>query len=92
MAELPSDEPLLRPPALRAPLNRPDQPFAADLARKADAILKRAGRDSVTGAKMDRQYRRNKSAEQKRLGRYWRARRKQLGTFGPASPVRTIKF
>jgi hypothetical protein len=63
-----------------------------DLARQADAILDSAGCDSDTGEKKDRKYWRNKSAERKRLGRYWRARRKQLGTLGPASAVRTISF
>ena len=62
-----------------------------DLAKQADALLKSAGCDSMTGAKVDRHYLRNKSAQQKRLGRYRRERRKQLGKFGAASKVRTIK-
>ena len=61
-----------------------------DLAKQADAILRRARCDTVTSAKMDRQYRRDKSAERKRLARHWRAKQKQLGTFGPASSVRTL--
>jgi hypothetical protein len=44
----------------------------------------------VSGAKKDRHYRRNKRAESKRLARYRRAKRKQLGKFGAASAVRTI--
>ena len=61
-----------------------------DLAKQADAILQRACCDTVTSAKMDRQYRRDKSAKRKRFARHWRAKHKQLGTFGPASPVRTF--
>jgi len=61
-----------------------------DLAKQADAILRRARCDTVTSAKMDRHYRRKKSAERKRLARRWRAKQKQLGTFGPASPVGTL--
>jgi hypothetical protein len=61
-----------------------------DLAKQASAILKRARCDAMTGAKKDRNYRRNKRAENKRLRRRRRARDKQLGTFGAASPVRTI--
>lgn len=60
------------------------------LTKEADAILKRACCDTVTGAKHDRQYRRNKAAEAKRLAHYRRTRQKRLGTFGPASPARTI--
>jgi hypothetical protein len=63
-----------------------------DLARQGDAILKRARCDSVTGAVRDRPYRRNKNAEQRRLARNSRARRKKLGTFGPASPGRRIEI
>ena len=61
-----------------------------NLAKQADAILRRARCDTVTSAKMDRQYRRDKSAERKRFARHWRGTQKQLGTFGPASPVRTL--
>ena len=61
-----------------------------DLAKQADAILRRAHCDTVTSAKMDRQYCRDKSAERKRFARHRRAKQKQLGTFGPASPVRTL--
>jgi hypothetical protein len=59
------------------------------LAKQASAILKRARCDAVTGERKDHQYRRNKRAESKRLGRHWRAKQKKLGTFGPASPVRS---
>ena len=44
----------------------------------------------MTGAKKDRAYRLNKRAENKRRGPRQRAKQKELGTFGPASPVRTI--
>ena len=63
---------------------------ALDLAQQADAILKRANCDTVTGAKQDRKYRRNKSAARKRFARLARARSKKLGKFGAASPVRNI--
>jgi hypothetical protein len=62
-----------------------------DLAKQADVILKRARCDTVTGAKKDRNYRRNKRAERKRFARRWREKRKKLGKFGPASPVRVIE-
>jgi hypothetical protein len=45
----------------------------------------------MTGAKIDKQYRRNKHAESKRLGRHWRAKGKKLGSLGPASPVRPVE-
>jgi hypothetical protein len=61
-----------------------------DLAKEADEILEGAGCDTMTGAKIDQKYRRNKRAENKRLGRHRRARRKKLGKFGAASPVRNI--
>jgi hypothetical protein len=61
-----------------------------DLAQAGAALLKRDHRDAVTAAKIDKHYRRNKRAESKRLGRHWRAKRKKLGSLGPASPVRTI--
>ncbi len=67
-----------------------DRPSRRDLAQQADAILRRARFDTITGANKDRQYRRNKRAERKRLARHWRAKRKRLGTFGPASPVRAV--
>jgi hypothetical protein len=62
----------------------------AELANEASAILKRAHCDARSGAKKDKQYRRNKSAQNKRFGRHWRDRRKKLGKFGAASPVRSI--
>ena len=61
-----------------------------ELAKQASAILKRAGCDAMTGANKDHHYRRNKRAERKRLARQWRAKRKNLGKFGAASPVRSI--
>ena len=61
-----------------------------DLAKQADAILRRARYDAVTGAEKDREYRRTKRAERKLFGHRWRAKQKQLGTFGAASTVRTI--
>jgi hypothetical protein len=61
-----------------------------ELAKQADAILKRARFDAMTGAKKDRDYRRNKRAESKRRGRQWRERQKKLGKLGSASAVRTI--
>lgn len=63
---------------------------ARDLAHQADAILIRANCDTTTGEKQDRQYRRNKRAESKRVARLLRARSKKLGKFGAASPVRSI--
>jgi hypothetical protein len=63
---------------------------ALNLVQQADAILKGARFDPMTGGKQDRQYRRNKRAESKRFGRHRRAERKKLGKFGAASPVRTI--
>jgi hypothetical protein len=69
---------------------RPGRCGRVDLERKADAILEGAGCDTVTGAKKDRRYRRNKIAKRRRLARLWRARRKKLGKFGAASPVRII--
>jgi hypothetical protein len=61
-----------------------------DLAKQASAMLKRAGYDAFTGAKNNREFRRNKRAEQKRFARRWRERRKQLGKLGPASSARKI--
>jgi hypothetical protein len=46
---------------------------ALDLAKQADAMLQRANCDVVTGAKKDRAYRRAKRAQQKHVGRRWRA-------------------
>jgi hypothetical protein len=63
-----------------------------DMTRQGDAILKRARYDSITGALKDRQYYRNKNAEQRRRARHSRARRKKLGRFGPASPARRIEI
>ncbi len=60
-----------------------------DLPKQADAILRRAHCDAVTGAKKDRAFRRNERAEHKRFGRHWRARQKKLGKLGPASGVTT---
>ena len=62
----------------------------AELAKEASAILKRARCNTMTGANKDRDYRRNKRAESKRLGRHQRARTKKLGKMGPASSVRII--
>ena len=61
-----------------------------ELAEQADALLKAARLDPMTGAKKDRAYHRNKRAENKRRGPHQRAKRKQLGTLGPASSVRTV--
>jgi hypothetical protein len=62
-----------------------------EFAKAGSALLKRDHRDGVSGAKLDKQYRRNKRAESKRLGRHWRAKRKKLGSLGPASPVRPVE-
>jgi len=62
----------------------------AELAKEGDAILKQARVDAWTGVDKDRAFRRNKRAENKRLGRHQRARRKKLGKMGPASAVRII--
>ena len=61
-----------------------------DLSKAADSILKRAHCDTVTGARMDKQYGRKKLAERNRLGRHRRAKTKKLGKFGAASPVRNV--
>jgi hypothetical protein len=61
------------------------------LAKEGDAILKHARCDTVTGAKKDRSYRRSKRAESKTRARRRRAKQKNLGTFGPASPGRHIE-
>jgi hypothetical protein len=61
-----------------------------ELAKQASAILKRARCDAMTGAKKDGRYRRNKSAQNKRLGHHWRAKRKALGKLGAASPVKIV--
>ena len=45
----------------------PSKQTKAELAKQASAILKRAHCDARSGAKKDKQYRRNKSAENKRL-------------------------
>jgi hypothetical protein len=62
-----------------------------DLAREADAILRRAHTDTLTGAVKDKHYRRNKRAESKYFLRHWRKKQARLGTsFGAASPVRSV--
>jgi hypothetical protein len=61
-----------------------------ELLLKGSAILRRARRDAVTGAKKDRPYHLNKRAQNKRLGRHWRAKHKALGKLGAASPVRIV--
>ncbi len=62
------------------------------LARAADAILKRAGFDAMTGiAKNDKRFQRNKRAKQKRAARSWRERIKKFGKFGAASPARRVE-
>jgi hypothetical protein len=60
------------------------------LTKQASAILKRARCDAVSGARKDHHYRRAKRAESKRFGRHWRAKRKQLGKLGPASPGKHV--
>ena len=66
------------------------QKACRDLTNQADALLKGAGYDMITGVEKDKNYRRNKRAKSKRVHRHWRARSKKLGKFGAASPVRTI--
>src|SRR5262249_38110834 len=61
-----------------------------NLVKQASGILKRARCDAMTGAKKDHAYRRRKRAENKHLGRHWRTKKKKLGKFGAASPVRII--
>jgi hypothetical protein len=61
-----------------------------ELAKQADAILKGARCDAMTGAKKDRAYRLNKRAENRRLSRQRRARTMKLGKLGAASPVRNV--
>ncbi len=62
-----------------------------ELAEQADEILRWARCDTVGGAKKDKRYRRSKRAETKRYAPHWRAKQKQLGKLGPASPVRRIR-
>jgi hypothetical protein len=62
-----------------------------DYAKAADAILKRSRYDAMTGAKIDKKYRRDKHAESRRLGRYWREKTRKLGKLGPASPVKPVE-
>jgi hypothetical protein len=71
--------------------HRQDARHNLALAWAADAILKRANCDTETGAKRDRRYRRNKRAERKRFARRARARSKNFGKLGAASPVRNIR-
>jgi hypothetical protein len=63
----------------------------ADYAKAADAILKRSRYDAMTGAKIDKRYRREKRAESKRLARHWREKTRKLGKLGPASPVKPVE-
>jgi hypothetical protein len=60
------------------------------LCRQADALLKRAGCDTMSAARKDRAYRKAKRAESKRRLRHYRARCKRFGKLGKASGVRTI--
>jgi hypothetical protein len=69
---------------------RTKQTTCRDLAKQADALLKCARCDIITGVEQDKNYRRNKRAKSKRLRSHWRARRMKLGKFGAASPVRII--
>ena len=69
--------------------DRPASRF--DLEKRASALLSRSGFDAVTGARMDKQYRRNKRAEAKVAARRCRQRKKKHGKFGAASPVRQIE-
>ena len=57
-----------------------------DLAKQADAILKGARFDAMTGAKKDRAYRLNKRAENKRRGPRSSARSKK--NLGHSVPLR----
>jgi hypothetical protein len=66
------------------------RPSRLDLAKQARAILKRAYCNAISGAKKNRRYRRNRNAENKVSGRYYRAGTKKLGKLGAASPVRMI--
>jgi hypothetical protein len=47
-----------------------------DLLKQAEAILKRARCDIVSGATKDRDWRRTKRAESKVFGRHWRDKQK----------------
>ncbi len=60
------------------------------LAEQADAILRDAQCDVITGASKDSQYCRDARAKAKRLSTHRRAKTKRLGKFGAASPVRHI--
>jgi hypothetical protein len=64
----------------------------AAYSKAADAILKRSRCDAMTGAKIDKKYRRDKRAESKHLGRRWREKTRKLGKLGPASPVRHVEM
>jgi hypothetical protein len=60
------------------------------LAQQADALLRHAQCDIVSGASKDRQYCRDARAKAKRLSAHRRAKTKRLGKFGAASPVRHV--
>jgi hypothetical protein len=57
---------------------------------EADAILRCARYDSVSGAKKDQHYNRKKRAEARWLARRRAGNAKRLGKLGAASPVRII--
>jgi hypothetical protein len=63
-----------------------------DLVKQADARLKVANYDVMTGELKDRNYRRNQRAKSPKLRRRSRERTKLLGSLGAASPVRTISI
>jgi hypothetical protein len=65
-------------------------PGCHDLAKQANAILRRARCDVITGAHKDKFYHRSKRAQARRFGRQRRVKLKKLGTLGAASPVRVV--
>jgi hypothetical protein len=78
-----------QPTDARAPSSHLVSPKLA-LCKQADALLRDAGCDTMSGARKDRAYHRNKCAESRRMRRHYRARCKRLGKFGKASSVRFI--
>jgi hypothetical protein len=65
-------------------------PTRRELMHDADALLRKANRDIITGQKKDAAYRKRERWRTRRAKRR-AAEKAKLGTFGPASEVRTVK-
>jgi hypothetical protein len=61
-----------------------------DIASKGDAILKAAGCDTMSGAKKDGKYRRDRRAERKIYARHARKKERKLCRIGRASQVKRV--